>query len=371
MNGSIAALLGDLAAVQTSPQRRWAYSRAAAAIRDLEDPVQSYVGKDGTLGKIRHVGPSSARVIFEVLAQGTSPTVEQAVASSGRRDAVQKSRGWRANFLTRSQVLAAIRQSSPGSVSLRQYRGDLQMHSVWSDGSQTLEAIVASGLERGYEYCAITDHSYGLPIARGLSMSGLAEQHAEVDRLNKRHRGGFRLLKGIEANILADGTVDMSADELRQLEIVVAAPHAALRVAADQTERMLRAVRTPGVHILGHPRGRKYGSRPGVSADWAQVFAEAAARGVAVELDGDPTRQDIDHELARLAVDAGCLFALDSDAHGTADLEFVATAIAHARLAGIPAKRVINCWPVERLLEWTMISTMAPGAPSHPSREPR
>jgi histidinol phosphatase-like PHP family hydrolase len=123
-------------------------------------------------------------------------------------------------------------------------------------------------------------------------------------------------------------------------------------LSTDQTERMLRAVRTPGVHILGHPRGRKYGSRPGVSANWAQVFEEAARQQVAIEIDGDPSRQDLDHDAAHLAVEAGCVFALDSDAHGAADFEFAETAIAHARIAGIPAERVINCWPVERLLEW-------------------
>jgi histidinol phosphatase-like PHP family hydrolase len=352
LNGIIAAQLQDLAAVQTSPQRRWAYERAAAAIRDLEEPIQTYLQKDGLLRKIRHVGPSSTRVILEVLATGTSQIVEQAVKAIGRDAAIERSRAWRANFLTRSQVIAALRAPAPGAVSLKRYRGDLQMHSVWSDGSQTLEAIVTSVLARGYEYCAVTDHSYGLPIARGMSMSAMAQQHAEIDRLNERYRGRFRLIKGIEANIGADGALDMGANELRQLELVVAAPHAALRVTTDQTARMLRTVRTPGVHILGHPRGRKYGARPGVSADWGQVFEEAARHQVAIEIDGDPSRQDVDHGLARLAVDAGCLFALDSDAHSAADLEFAETAIAHARLAGVPAARVINTWPVERLLKW-------------------
>jgi histidinol phosphatase-like PHP family hydrolase len=352
LNGTIASQLQDLATVQTSPQRRRAYERAAAAIRDLEEPVQAYLQNDGSLRKIRHVGPSSTRVIREVLETGTSQIVAQAIKASGRDDAAERSRGLRTNFLTRSQVLAALREPVPGGVSLAQYRGDLQMHSVWSDGSQTLEAIVKSGLERGYQYCAVTDHSYGLPIARGMSMSALVQQHAEIDRVNERHRGSFRLIKGIEANIGADGSLDMGVDELRQLELVVAAPHAALRLSTDQTERMLRAVRTPGVHILGHPRGRKYGSRPGVSADWAQVFEEAARQQVAIEIDGDPARQDLDHDAAHLAVDTGCVFALDSDAHGAADFEFAETAIAHARIAGIPAERVINCWPVERLLEW-------------------
>jgi histidinol phosphatase-like PHP family hydrolase len=352
MNGIIAGFLQDLAAVQTSQERHWAYNRAAAAIQGLEEPVQTCVQADGTLRKIKSVGPSSARIIHEVLATGGSPTVEQAVEASGRAGAVKKSRALRSHFLTRSQVIAVLREPVPGGVSLGQYRGDLQMHSVWSDGSQTLETIVESGLERGYQYCAVTDHSYGLPIAHGMSMAALEEQHAEIDRLNERHRGRFRLIKGIEANIMADGTMDLQPDELRRLEMVVAAPHAALRLADDQTERMLRVVRTPGVHILGHPRGRKYGTRPGVSADWPRVFAEAARHRVAIEIDGDPSRQDIDHDLARLAVNAGCLLALDSDAHSVPELGYVETAIAHARIARVPAERVINCWPVDRLLDW-------------------
>jgi histidinol phosphatase-like PHP family hydrolase len=106
------------------------------------------------------------------------------------------------------------------------------------------------------------------------------------------------------------------------------------------------------VHILGHPRGRKYGSRPGISADWPRVFAAAAKANVAVEIDGDPHRQDIDYDLAAAAIRAGCLFALDSDAHATGELAYAETAIAHARLAGVPVERIVNCWPVERLMEW-------------------
>jgi histidinol phosphatase-like PHP family hydrolase len=223
---------------------------------------------------------------------------------------------------------------------------------VWSDGSQTLEDIIEAGIARKYEFCAITDHSYGLPIARGVSMTALAEQHEEIDELNRRYAGRFRLLKGIEANIRADGTIDMEPHELSQLELVVAAPHSALRSADDQTSRMIRAVQTRGVHILGHPRGRKDGSRPGVSARWDKVFEAAAAAKVAIEIDGDPSRQDIDFELAQTAMRAGCLFALDSDAHSTGELRYAETAIAHARLAGVPRSHIVNCWPLRRLLGW-------------------
>lgn len=255
-------------------------------------------------------------------------------------------------FLSRAEVAAVLKNRRLRAVSLQDYRGDLQMHSTYSDGTQTLETIAATGLERGYEYAAVTDHSYGLPIANGVSMARLVEQHAEIDRINAVLDGRFRIIKGIEANILADGRLDLTREERRQVEIVVAAPHSELRSSANQTQRLLRAVRTPGVHILGHPRGRRRDVRMGLMADWDRIFAAAARATVAVEIDGDPRRQDIDHSLARQALEAGCIFALDSDAHATDEWEFAETAIAHARLAGIPMERVINCWPLDFLLNW-------------------
>jgi histidinol phosphatase-like PHP family hydrolase len=355
-NGLVAALLRDLATVQTSQQSRWGYKRAAAAVRNLDEPIEALLQPDGTLRKIPHVGPSSTRVILEVLKSGRSDTVERAVAASGRGSDIEKSRGLRGNFLTRAQVIAALRNEALRGPKLSAYRGDLQMHSTWSDGSQTLADIIEGGLARGYEYCAVTDHSYGLKIAGGISMADVAAQRKEIDRLNDNYRGRFRLLQGIEANIRADGSVDMESSELRQIEIVVAAPHSALRIAADQTARMVAVVNTPGVNVLGHPRGRMYGSRPGVTADWTAVFKAATRANVAIEIDGDPARQDVDHSLARRAVRAGCVFALDSDAHSTPELAYAETAIAHARLAGVPADRVINTWPVDRLLEWAALA---------------
>jgi histidinol phosphatase-like PHP family hydrolase len=356
-NSVIAGLLRDLAAVQTSKQSRWGYARAAEAIAGLAAPIESYLQPDGTLRKIAQVGPSSTRVILEVLQTGASPTVERAIAESGKAGDVEKSRGLRDAFLSRAEVLAALQDRRLRGVALDDYRGDLQMHSTYSDGTQTLEIIVETGIARGYQYAAVTDHSHGLPIAHGVSMARLAEQHREIDRLNKTYAGRFRLIKGIEANILADGTLDMTPEERRGLELVVAAPHSALRSSADQTQRILKAVRTAGVHILGHPRGRKYGVRPGVKANWDRIFEAAAHATVAIEIDGDPRRQDIDHELAGRALRAGCIFALDSDAHAAGEWEFAETAIAHARLAQIPRERVINCWPLDFLLKWASRQT--------------
>jgi histidinol phosphatase-like PHP family hydrolase len=232
------------------------------------------------------------------------------------------------------------------------YRGDFQMHSTWSDGGETIASLARACLELGHTCLGITDHSYGLPIARGISMTDAAAQHREIDQLNAKLAGRFRVFKGIEANILADGNLDLQPAERSMFEFVVASPHSLLRRTEDQTARMLAAVRAPGVAILGHPRGRVFNSRPGVKADWFQVFDVAAKRRVAIELDGNWHRQDIDFELARHALNAGCIFALDSDAHSIGELRFSQYALAHARLAGIPAARVINCWTNEELDEW-------------------
>jgi histidinol phosphatase-like PHP family hydrolase len=351
-NARIAAILRDYAAVQRSQQSMWGYRRAARALLDLDRPIESLRRPDGTLERITNVGPKTEPIILEVLDTGRSATVDAALAAQPRRTGAPAAEGLRERFLSRAQVAEALARRAPGTPRLKDYHGDLQMHSVWSDGHMTFEAIADACLARGYTYCAVTDHSHGLPIAGGLSMADLRKQQREIDRTNSAHAGRFRIIKGIEANILADGTLDMTAAERRTVELVLAAPHAVLRATKDQTSRMLAAVRTPGVHILAHPRGRMYDARRGVHADWDAVFAAAVEQNVAVEIDGDPSRQDLDHELARRALQAGCLFALDSDAHAVAELANAEVAIAHARLARIPRERVINCWPLDKLMAW-------------------
>jgi histidinol phosphatase-like PHP family hydrolase len=362
-NGLAAAMLRDMASVQQSTQSKWGYKRAAAAVLNLDRPLEELVEPDGSLRKIIHVGPASTRIIQEVLRTGTSAIVEQAIAAAAKTDEVGIRRRWRTNFLSHAQVLRALHDRHLTGPALEDYRGDLQMHSEWSDGSDTLEEIIEGCLARGYSYCAVTDHSYGLPIAGGVTMARLEEQHREIDALNTRYAGRFRMLKGIEANILADGRIDMTPEELATLDLVVASPHSVLRKADDQTARMIAAVTQPGVHILGHPRGRMYGSRPGVTADWPRVFEAAAKANVAIEIDGDPSRQDLDFELAARAIESGCLFAIDSDAHAVSQLRYAEIGLAHARLAGVPRDRVINTWPLDQLLEWTRsIAARAPSA---------
>jgi histidinol phosphatase-like PHP family hydrolase len=226
------------------------------------------------------------------------------------------------------------------------------MHSEWSDGSPTVQEIADACMKRGYHYAAVTDHSYGLKIAGGMSMAEAAAQRLAIEGTNAGYHGRFRLLQGIEANIDAAGELDLTDEEATTFDVVLAAPHSRLRKTDDQTNRMLAALRHPAVRILAHPRGRISGSRAGVIANWDAVFEAAAERGVAIEIDGDPARQDLDYTLCQQALTFGCVFALDSDAHTAPQLAYAETALAHARLASIPADRIVNCWPLDRLLAW-------------------
>ena len=299
------------------------YKRASSAVLALEEPIASFLQPDGTLRKLPNVGPSSTRVIVEVLQTGTSATVERAIADSGQASDIKHRRNLRGQFLSRAQVVAALTNRKLAGPRLEDYRGDLQMHSTWSDGSQTLADIVEGGLARGYSFCAVTDHSYGLKIAGGVSMTDLRKQHREIDILNGKYRGRFRLIKGIEANIRADGSVDMEQAELRELELVVAAPHSALRP---------KRIRQPG----WSPRSDRLACTFLVTlaggntiAPWRLGGLGRGLRGgqeanVAIEIDGDPSRRTSTTTRKR-AVDAGCLFALDSDAHSTAELAYSET----------------------------------------------
>ena len=352
VNAVVGGLLRDLAFAQTSRQRMFGYQRAAAVVLGLERSLADLVAADRTLPKIPGIGPASTRVILEVLDTGASPTVDEAVRRSDKTADVERRRALRGNFLSRAEVLRILRDSAFEGPGADDYRGDLQMHSEWSDGAATLGEIVEACLKRGYAYAAVTDHSHGLPIAGGMSMARALEQGQAIDRLNHDYRGRFRLIRGIEANIGSDGRLDLSAGEAAHFELVLAAPHSKLRRDDDQTERLVDAIRHPHVHVLAHPRGRISGTRAGIKADWGAVFKAAARERVAVEIDGDPARQDLDFAVAYRALAAGCVFALDSDAHTTSQLRYAETALAHARLAGIPPEHIINCWPIDRLLTW-------------------
>jgi putative hydrolase len=350
VNLELAGLLFDLVHVagEKNP-RAFGYKRAAKAVLRLDRQVTPLVTSN-TFRVIPGIGPTTDRIARELIHDGRSEFVERMVREAGKEESLAKLRALRRNFLSRAAVADIVKRR--GGPSRAKYRGDFQMHSVWSDGAETIESIVQELLSRKWTCAGITDHSYGLSIAGGMSMAQAVEQHREIDALNAKYRGQFRIFKGIEANIRQDGTVDMTPEELRLFDFVVASPHSLLRKGIDQTARMVGAVSQPGVCILGHPQGRRYNVRPGVGADWDQVFAVAARRKVAIEIDGSWDRQDVHYELAARALAHGCIFALDSDAHSHPEYNFVDIAIAHAKLAGIPQTRIINYWSDEEILEW-------------------
>jgi histidinol phosphatase-like PHP family hydrolase len=349
-NLSVAALLLDIAEVYKPAPRYWGYKNASRSIR--RHPAFLSGLNDQEILKIPGAGPATLRIIREFLTDGESPTVARLVSESGKAKEIAARQALRRNFLSAAMVEKVLAEPRRGTVTRDDYGGDFQMHSRGSDGSDTVASLAKGCLKRGYRCMCVTDHSYGLPIAGGMSMADMRRQHAEINALNKKFGGAFRIFKGVEANILQDGSLDMHPAELPEFDLVVASPHSMLRKSSDQTERMLTAVSLPGVHILGHPRGRMFNSRAGVIADWPAVFEQAAARGVAIEIDGDVSRQDLDFRLATAAKKAGCLFALDSDAHAADQLWMADYALAHARLAGIPKSRIINCWPPSEILEW-------------------
>ena len=239
------------------------------------------------------------------------------------------------------------------------YRGDLQMHTDWSDGAESLEVMVSTAVARGYQYVAVTDHSVGLPIANGMSEEKLRQQWRAMDELSVSLPPEFTLLRGLEMNLSPEGAGDMSDEVLRGVDVVLGAFHSRLRVKEDQTERYLRAIENPNVNVLAHPRGRRYDVRFGLIADWQRVAQAAAQHDVALEIDSWPDRQDLDVENLRFVAEAGCRVAIDTDAHKPHELAFVEFGLAAAIRAGVHRDRIVNFMPAGELLAWSRSSRTA------------
>jgi histidinol phosphatase-like PHP family hydrolase len=192
-------------------------------------------------------------------------------------------------------------------------------------------------------------------VASGLDQEGVTLQRRRVARWNRCHGEDLVLFQGLEVEILEDGTIDVPHEQRSEVDCVVAAIHRDLDPGRDQTERLLHAVTSPGVHVLAHPRGRLFHHRGGIRARWELVFAACAEAGIAVEINGFPRRQDLDWDLARVAHEAGCRFVLASDAHAPRHLEFDAVACAIAARAGIPAERILNTRQAEVFEDWLAV----------------
>jgi histidinol phosphatase-like PHP family hydrolase len=222
-------------------------------------------------------------------------------------------------------------------------KGDLHCHTDWSDGHATVLEMARAAQARGYSYLAITDHSPRIQVVNGLGPERLAAQAAEIRRAMEQ-MPGFTILTGIECDILEDGSLDLPDETLALLDVVVISPHVKLKMEpAAMTERMLRAVSNPHADIVGHPTGRRLGSRPGATYDFELVFKQAARTGIALEMDCDPARMDLSPELARLAADCGCRLSLDSDAHTPDQFTYVDSGAWMARQAGIGPELLLNC----------------------------
>ncbi|MBS2036878.1 PHP domain-containing protein [bacterium] len=244
----------------------------------------------------------------------------------------------RANFITWSML------SHPWRA-----RGDLQMHTLWSDGSNQIAEMVDTARSRGYEYIAITDHAGGLKIANGLSQERLAAQAEEIQSIN-HGAPGFTVLRSVEANLSPDGSIDV--EDTQAMDLVLACFHSQLRLREDQTDRYLSALRNPRVNILGHPRGRIYNFRLGLQADWERVFGVAAELNKAVEIDCFPDRQDLDVARLELARQAGCHISIGTDAHAAHQLHFMELGLEAAWRAGIPEHRILNFKSAQEIRAW-------------------
>ena len=235
-------------------------------------------------------------------------------------------------------------------IDLAGVRGDLHVHTDWSGGADSLDAMVEATCQRGYAYVAITDHSRGLGIAHGLSIERVREQRRAIDELNRR-LAPFRVLHGVEVNVRNDGRLDYPDDVLREFDLIAAAVHSGLGQPADMINaRILAALRHPLVNVLCHPSGRLLRKRDEAPLDLPALFREARERGVALEIDGLPDRLDLDDVSARLARDARVTLALDSDAHAVAQLDLLRLAVGVARRAWVEPSDVLNVLELDDLL---------------------
>ncbi|MDQ1576025.1 MAG: putative hydrolase [Acidimicrobiaceae bacterium] len=310
-----------------------AFRKAAGIIRGLTpEELAERVG-NGRLKSTKGIGGRT----FEVISQAVDGQVPDYLENLRQRGATPLARGG-------GDLLGAL-------------RGDLHSHSDWSDGWSPIELMVDAARLLGRDYLALTDHSPHLTIAHGLTAERLDEQLGVVTEINDG-QDDFRLLTGIEVDILESGELDQTPEMLDRLDIVVASVHSKLRSDAPaMTQRMLAAIADPHTNVLGHCTGRlvtgSRGTRPPSEFDAKRVFAACAEHDVAVEINARPERQDPPDDLIQLAMDAGCLFSIDSDAHAPGQLDFLQYGAERAAANEVPADRIITTWPAERVLEWS------------------
>jgi len=250
------------------------------------------------------------------------------------------------------EIARALKHALPKLVTDADLRGILHAHTDLSDGVDTLETMAEATRARGYRYLGVADHSKSAHYAGGLSVEEIEAQHAEIDRLNKRYGKSFRILKGIESDILVDGSLDYPDEVLSRFDFVIASVHGRFKLNRQtQTQRIIRAVQNPFTTILGHMTGRQLLRRPGYEVDVEAILAACAEHGVAVEINANPWRLDLDWRWHRRALELGCMMSINPDAHSTDELDLTHWGVEMARKGGVPAGRVLNALSLPSLLQ--------------------
>jgi putative hydrolase len=311
-----------------------AFRTAARTIGEVAADELGTGVAEGTLTELAGIGKVTAEVVREAMA-GEVPA-----------------------YLQRLEDADQARVPAGGGEQIRAaLRGDLHTHSDWSDGGSPIEEMAATARDLGHEYAVLTDHSPRLTVANGLSPARLRDQLDVVAAVNKR-LAPFRLLSGIEVDINEDGSLDQEPALLDRLDLVVSSVHSKLRMPADEmTRRMVTAIANVHTNVLGHCTGRLItggrGMRPESQFDPEIVFEACRQFNVAVEINSRPERLDPPKRLLRLAVEAGCLFAIDTDAHAPGQLEWLHYGCERAEACAVPVERIVNTWPADELLTWS------------------
>jgi putative hydrolase len=308
-----------------------AFRNAADTIRGIPVPELEQMAGTGRLSKLSGVGDTTAKVIKESLG-GAEP-----------------------EYL--KNVLAELPRPLEGDAARlrKRLKGDCHGHSDWSDGGSPIATMAEAARAIGHEYWTLTDHSARLTVAHGLDADRLRKQLEVVAELNDQ-MAPFRILTGMEVDILEDGALDLEEDLLAQLDVVVASVHSKLKMeSAQMTRRMIAAIESPNTDILGHCTGRKVvgRGRPESSFDHGAVMEACARTGTAVEINSRPERLDPPEDLVRLAIEQGCNFSIDTDAHAPGQLEWQRNGCEIAVSAGVPHERIVNSWAMADLLDWT------------------
>lgn len=341
-NGALAEALFTLADAEPPGDRRLALLRAGYTAFD---------SSGGAHRELLREAPSWLRPLISQLLTCRGEDALQAAVQRLQGGNNPRRRSARQGYLSRAEMTAALR-SGPEDLHPQRLRGACHWHTRHSDGKAALETMARACGRRGYAWSMVTDHSRGLEVASGLDREGVRLQRRRVAGWNDLHGEDHHLFQGLEVEVLIDGTLDVPKGERLEVDCVVAAVHSHFDPDRDQTERLLRTVKTPEVHVLAHPRGRHFHHRPGLKARWETVFSACANAGVAVEINGFPRRQDLDADLARLAVDSGCEIILASDAHAVPHLEFDAYASAIAMRAEVPRERILNVRHADEFEMW-------------------